>query len=69
MSADDTAFLYAKLSKGAEMKRNLFWMVWGVTSLICLMIAGFKSFAMEIESKNQNNQPTYVTAAELESRH
>lgn len=49
------------------MKRNLFWMAWGVASLICVMIAGFKSFALEVESKKQNNQPTYVTAEKLEN--
>lgn len=50
------------------MKRNIFWMVWGVASLICVMVAGFKSFALEIESKKQNNQPTYITAEEVSNK-
>ncbi|GAB4276159.1 MAG: hypothetical protein Kow0029_17900 [Candidatus Rifleibacteriota bacterium] len=34
------------------MKRNLFWTVWGLVTLVCVMIAGFKSFALELEKKN-----------------
>lgn len=30
-------------------------MVWGVTSLVCVLIAGFKSFAHEIEHNKQNS--------------
>lgn len=51
------------------MKRNIFWMIWGVASLICVMVAGFKSFALEIESKTQNNQPTYITTEDVSNKH
>lgn len=41
------------------MKRNLFWTIWGLTTLICVMIAGFKTFAMELEKeKNAKNAKT-----------
>ncbi len=42
------------------MKRNIFWMIWGVASLVCVLVAGFKSFALEVEQKKQNNKPVYV---------
>lgn len=50
------------------MKRNVFWMVWGVASLICVMVAGFKSFAIEIENKTTSNKPTYITSGDNETK-
>lgn len=46
------------------MKRNIFWTVWGVASLVCVLIAGFKSFAIELEKKTADNRPQYL-ASEL----
>lgn len=42
------------------MKRNIFWMIWGVASLVCVLVAGFKSFALEAEQNRQSNKPVYV---------
>jgi hypothetical protein len=37
-------------------------MIWGVVSLVCVMVAGFKSFALELENKNETQaKPTYIT--------
>lgn len=44
------------------MKRNIFWTVWGIASLVCLLIAGFKSFAIELEKKTADNRPKYLAA-------
>jgi hypothetical protein len=41
------------------MKRNLFWTIWGLTTLICVMIAGFKSFAIELEKENNAIKSTF----------
>ncbi len=48
------------------MKRNLFWTIWGITALICIMLAGLKSFAIDIEreiatkaSQTDQNKPRY----------
>lgn len=42
------------------MKRKIFWMVWGVASLVCIMIAGYKSFAIEVENHKMRQKPSYV---------
>lgn len=44
------------------MKRNIFWMIWGVASLVCVLVAGFKSFAIEAEQNRQANKPAYISA-------
>lgn len=44
------------------MKRNIFWMIWGVASLVCVLVAGFKSFAIEAEQNRQSNKPAYISA-------
>jgi hypothetical protein len=48
------------------MKKNLFWTIWGLATLICVMVAGFKSFAHELEQekktaiqKAQNSRPKF----------
>ncbi|MDD2999545.1 MAG: hypothetical protein PHV05_10835 [Candidatus Riflebacteria bacterium] len=44
------------------MKRNIFWMIWGIVSLVCVMIAGVKSFALEIEEKKNDTRPRYLSS-------
>ena len=53
------------------MKKNLFWTIWGLTTLICVMLAGFKSFAHELEQekksamrKTENSRPKFYKTAE-----
>ncbi len=41
------------------MKRNLFWTVWGLATLVCVMIAGFKSFAIELEKERVSIKATF----------
>jgi len=43
------------------MKRNIFWMIWGVASLVCVMVAGFKSFAIEAEQNRTAERPAYIS--------
>jgi hypothetical protein len=52
--------------RSINMKRNLFWTIWGITALICIMLAGFKSFALDIErekasktSQTHQDKPRY----------
>ncbi len=42
------------------MKRKIFWMAWGIASLVCIMIAGYKSFAVEVENYEARQRPSYV---------
>lgn len=42
------------------MKRNLFWTIWGLATLICVMIAGFKTFAIEIENQQNSLKATFT---------
>ena len=44
------------------MKRNLFWTAWGLVTLICVMIAGFKSFAIEMEKEKNAIRATFESA-------
>lgn len=48
------------------MKRNIFWTIWGVVSLVCVMIAGFKSFAIDLEKNTENNRPQYLATEETQ---
>lgn len=44
------------------MKRNLFWTIWGLVTLICVMLAGFKTFAIEIEEQQNTIKATFQKA-------
>ncbi len=43
------------------MKRNVFWMVWGIVGLVFLLSASIKSFAAEIRKRVEANEHKYVS--------
>lgn len=59
----DAVFL---LKRSFVMKRNIFGVIWGVASFICLFVASYKSFALEI--KEINDKPMVYVNGFVETK-
>ncbi len=44
------------------MKRNIFWTIWGLVTLVGVMIAGAKTFAIEVENHQKSIKATFEKA-------
>jgi len=49
------------------MKKNIFGVIWGVASFICLFVASYKSFALEI--KEYNDKPVVYVNSLADTNH